>query len=94
MVKNQEIQIWIAECKTAKERDKIAERSIKIEGCQILFTGINDEGKYVVIKSLTGKAITTPAVEFYGYKQFPKGPHTERLVNFKLTVVVNIETAR
>lgn len=89
-----EIQIWIAECDTKEERDAITQRSEAIEGCRVIFVGVNDGGKYVVIKSSTGKALTTPAVEFYGYKQYPDGPHVYRLAAFEVRAPVEITEQR
>lgn len=89
--KNPEIQIWISESKTKEERDEIVERSKKIEGCTVLFRGVNDDGKYVVIKAMTGKAITTPAVEFWGYKQFPERPDVFQLTKFAIIPTIEIK---
>lgn len=87
---NPEIQIWIAECDTQVMRDEIVERCKKIEGCTVLFVGTNDEGKYVVIKASTGKALTVPAVEFYGHKNYPEGPRIEMLAGFSVTSIVKV----
>ncbi len=92
--KSPEIQVWIAECNTQEERDGIADRSAKIEGCTVLFRGKDDEGKFVVIKSSTGKALMTPAGDFYGYKPFPEGPRTEMLAKFMITADIKIEEDR
>lgn len=88
--KSPEIQVWIAECNTQEERDEIARRSAKIEGCAVIFRGKNDEGKFVVIKASTGQAITTPAVDFYGYKQYPEGPRINILIGFHVDVETRI----
>lgn len=85
-----EIQIWISKSKTKEQRDEIFSRSIKIEGCNVLFVGADEEGKYVVIKSMTGSAITTPATEYYGRNEFPDAPCIDMLAKFSVVSHVEI----
>lgn len=88
------IQIWQLTCQSEEQRDDIRARCIRIEGCSILFVGKNGDGKDVVIKSLTGTAIKTPAVKYTGHHEFPHGPETEMLMEYTVSATLNLETSR
>lgn len=88
------IQIWQHTCQSEEQRDDIRARCIRIEGCSILFIGKDGNGKDVVIKSLTGTAIHTPATEYTGHHEFPHGPETEMLMEYNISIILNLETSR
>ncbi len=85
------IQIWITECPTKEMQDVIVERCKHLPDCTNLFTGVDHDGNYVVIKLLTGSTTITPSIELRGFEPYPDGPRTRPLARLSVDVTAEIK---
>jgi hypothetical protein len=82
------IQIWVAECKSEKERDEVLQRCERTEGCKVIFVGMTDRRlRYAAIFSLIGDVCSLPISQILDQKEHPLGPFVAMIAGFNVKLV-------